>query len=100
MSGGHYQYQYRYLEYLADEIERDFINDGVICEKYGNDTDHKYDLLSDATDEEREIILDEVKRFIVDLRQLAIRAKELEWYTSGDTGATSYLKRLNELYKI
>jgi len=93
MSGGHYDYRYNRLNDLADEIERDFINDGI---QYKNDGDHEYDMLSDATNEEREIILDEVKRLIVDLRNLAIRAKELEWYISGDTGATSYLKRLEK----
>jgi hypothetical protein len=94
MSGGHYQYQYRYLECLADEIERDFLNDGVVKSDFGEN--RTYDYLSDATDEEREIILDEVKSLIVDLKNCAERAKALEWLTSGDYGSTSYIEILRE----
>jgi hypothetical protein len=50
----------------------------------------------DATPEERELILNEVHKLIKDLNNCAFRAKELEWYMSGDTGATSYLKRLKD----
>jgi len=93
MRGGHYEYKFCRLNDLADDIERDFLNEGV---QYKNDGDHEYDMLSDATNEEREIILDEVRRLISDLRNIAIRAKELEWYTSGDTGSTTYIKRLEK----
>jgi hypothetical protein len=92
MSGGHYDYQYRYLDYLADSIECDFVNEGVAPEK-----DYGYDMLNDATKAERKKILAEMRRLIHDLRLLALRSKELEWYLSGDTGAKSYLKRLGEI---
>jgi hypothetical protein len=94
MSGGHYDYQYNRLNDLADEIEHDFINDGV---QYKNDGDHEYDMLSDATKEESEVILAEVRSLILDLRNCAIRAKELEWFLSSDTGVGTYMKRLNIL---
>ena len=112
MSGGSFDYGYFKVQMLADEIENMFVNDG----KYeGEDYsisqedlyDYKksyrgtrplttYDRIGDATPEEREIILDEVHKLIKDLNNCAFRAKELEWYMSGDTGATSYLKRLKD----
>lgn len=106
MSGGHYEYQYSRIDDLADNIEGDFLNDG----KY-TDTDwsaepkgHSYerptkehDRIGDATPEQRPIILAEIKSLITDLKKCAKRAKELEWYMSGDTGADSYLERLKEI---
>jgi len=107
MSGGHYDHRYFHLNVIADDIEKDFVNDG----KY-EDIDYsvelnnlnywvrpttQYDRLSDATIEQKEIILKEVKSLINDLRKCSERSKELEWYMSGDTGATSYLERLNNL---
>lgn len=83
MSGGYYQYAYSQLERFADEIEADFLNgdesvpDGVYAERFK--------------------ILVEVKSLINDLRICAVRAKELEWFMSGDTGAETYLKRLGEI---
>ena len=102
MSGGSFDYGYFKVQMLADEIEQMFVNDG----KYqGEDYTHdgfgrrpkvEYDRIGDATPEERELILDEVHKLIKDLKDCAFRAKELEWYMSGDTGATSYLKRLKQ----
>ena len=104
MSGGHYDYQYSHVSSLADDIERDFIRDGkYIGEDWGGDRPcggrtptKEYDRIGDASEEERPLILDEIKSLIKDLNACAKRAKELEWYMSGDTGATSYLKRLND----
>ena len=93
MSGGHYDYQYNRLNDLADEIEHDFINDGV---QYKNDGDHEYDMLSDATKEESKVILAEVRSLILDLRNCAIRARAIEWLTSADYGSTSYIEHLRE----
>ena len=95
MSGGHYDYQYSRINQMANDIEADFLNDGV---KPKDKYDDEYDLLSDATDAERVLILEEVKQLIIDLRKCSDRAKEIEWLTSGDTGATTYLKRLKEIY--
>jgi hypothetical protein len=93
MSGGHYDYQYSAINQLADDIEADFLDDGV---KYRNDGDHEYDMLSDATEEERLVILAEVKSLILDLRNCSIRARAIEWLTSGDYGSTSYIEHLRE----
>lgn len=95
MSGGHYGYQYNRLYSLADDIERDFLNDGIVKSEY--EKSGTYDYLSDATDEQKVIILKEVKNLIKDLRKCAGRAKELEWYLSGDTGAESYLQRIKKI---
>jgi len=84
MSGGHFDYGYRHLEYLADDIEADFIG-GL---KYRGEY---------VPDKEQAIILAEINALIGDLRSCAKRAKELEWYMSGDTGATSYLDRISKL---
>jgi len=94
MSGGHYDYQYTRLYSLADDIERDFLNDGIVKSEY--EKSGTYDYLSDATAKQKGIILKEVKNLIKDLRKCAGRVKALEWYTSGDFGAESYLKAIKE----
>lgn len=104
MSGGEYSYAYRQLDMLADEIERDFVNNGDYEEEdwseqvdaYGRRPVRKANRISDATEEQKPIILAEIKSLIEDLRKCSIRAKEIEWYMSGDTGADSYLERLRE----
>lgn len=55
------------------------------------------DLLSDATPEQRKVIISEITSIITDLRKCSKRAKELEWYLSGDTGASTYLERLSKM---
>jgi hypothetical protein len=100
MSGGAYSYKYYRLDELADDIERDFLNDGKYeSEPYSWDEsdDGSRDRIADATEEQRPIILKEVKSLIQDLRDCSKRAKEIEWYMSGDTGADSYLRRLENL---
>jgi carboxypeptidase C (cathepsin A) len=95
MSGGHYEYRYNRLNDLADDIERDFLNDGIVKSEY--EKSGTYDYLSDATAKQRIIILKEVKKLIKDLRKCAGRTKALEWYTSGDFGAESYLGAIKKI---
>ncbi len=99
MSGGAYSYRYYRLDELADDIERDFVEDGKYKSKYSYDEDDDglRDRIAGATEEQRPIILKEIKSLIQDLRDCSKRAKEIEWYMSGDTGADSYLKRLENL---
>ena len=108
MSGGHYEYMYFKVSELADYIENDFVNDGKYMDedwsltpKTGMYFDKRpmveCDRLEDATKEERKIILKEIKSLIIDLKKCSKRAKELEWFMSGDTGATSYLERLKNI---
>ena len=98
MSGGSLDYTYQRLNDLADNIERLFLNDGKYKDDYLNhyDDDGERDRIGDASPGQRVIILAEVRQLILDLRRDSERAKALEWYLSGDLGATSYLKRLNE----
>ena len=104
MSGGHYEYLYQQLNNLADYIESDFINDGKhMVEDWSADISFynrpliEADRLEDATPEQKKIILTEVRDLIKTLQITAQRAKELEWYLSGDTGAESYLERLKKI---
>lgn len=105
MSGGHYNYLYHRLDELADYIEQDFLNDGKYVDEdwsaelafYNEKPTKEYDRIGDAKPEERPIILKEIKSLINDLKNCALRSKELEWYMSGDTGATSYLERLKNI---
>lgn len=104
MSGGHYDYTYFKVQELADYIEQDFVNDGKFMQEdysqkeyFGIRPEIEADRIGDATEEERPLILEEIKTLIEDLKSCAARAKELEWYMSGDTGATSYLERLKKL---
>ena len=105
MSGGEYDHGYYHVQELADNIERDFINDGKYMDddydtdmgfSYGKRPQKEHDRIGDATPEERVLILAEIKSLIIDLKRCAKRAKELEWYMSGDTGATTYLECLND----
>ena len=103
MSGGNYDYAYFHLEQLADDIEKDFVNDGDYKtedwsnkDNFGNPPLKIENRIGDATEEQKPIILAEIKSLIEDLRNCAKRAKEFEWYQSGDTGASSYLERLKE----
>ena len=104
MSGGHYDYTYFKVEELADRIESDFVKDGKylgedwsipVSDYFGARPLIEYDRLEDATDEQRIIILKEISKLVADLKACSVRAKELEWYMSGDTGASSYIERLN-----
>lgn len=97
MSGGHYQYKYYYIQELADDIEREFANNGKYMApdwSRPNPEAHKieYDHLEGANDKQRKQTLTEVKSLITDLRNCAKRAKDFEWFMSGDTGVETYLK--------
>jgi hypothetical protein len=98
MSGGHYDYKYMQLELLADDIERDFLKDGrYIGKDWETGAPIEMDLLSDVTPEQRKVIISEITSIITDLRKCSKRAKELKWYLSGDTGASTYLERLSKI---
>lgn len=103
MSGGAYDYQYSRIGYLAEELERQLENNFIEEQESwrgGFETKEKIDLLGDASPDERVKIVAELIALVVNLREVAFRAKEFEWYQSGDTGATSYLKRLADSLKL
>lgn len=104
MSGGHYEYKHYQLNYLADDIEREFINGG----KYMDDDfnadigwnnkrpEIEYDRLDSATDDERIIILKEINQLVVDLRACSDRARELDYLLSSDISPSTYIERLKK----
>jgi hypothetical protein len=103
MSGGHYEYKYHVIDDLAEEIDREFENDGKYMsedwstERLGREIPMiENDHLDGATPEQKEEILSEIKSLVATLKDAAFRAKELEWFMSGDTGFESYLNRLNK----
>jgi hypothetical protein len=103
MSGGHYQYKYHTIDDLAEEIDREFENDGKFMtqdwsvERTGYEIPmREADYFEGATLEQKEEILTEIKSLVATLKDAAFRAKELEWFMSGDTGFESYLRRLND----
>ena len=103
MPGGHYDYSYSTIELLADNIEGEFVYDGkyltedwsIPYNQAGDRPMIEEDRLFDATEEQKPIILKEIKNLVKDLKDCAKRAKELEWYLSGDTGASDYIENLN-----
>lgn len=106
MSGGHYNYQYNIVSQLADDIESEFINDGKYESEdwsfsgFGERPKIQMDRLSDTNPKQKEDILKEIRSLISDLKYCSNRAKELEWFMSGDTGAKTYLERLNKIKKL
>ena len=101
MSGGHYNYKYHQIDDLAEEIEREFENDGKYMvedwsvECFGRKPLIEKDYLGNATPEQKSEILSEINSLVITLKDAAFRAKELEWFMSGDTGFESYLKRID-----
>ena len=103
MGGGHYEYKYHTIDDLAEEIDREFENDGKYmsedwsAERLGREIPMiEKDHFNGATPEQKEEILNEIKSLVSTLKDVAFRAKELEWFMSGDTGFESYLNRLNK----
>ena len=102
MSGGYYNYKYHQIDDLAEEIEREFENDGKYMtedwsvESFNRKPLIEKDYLGGATPKQKEEILAEINSLVTILKDAAFRAKELEWFMSGDTGFESYLRRLND----
>ena len=108
MSGGHYDYSYFKIQQLADDIERDFLKDGkYMTEDWNAKFDYYYDKqpmieadrLEGIDDNCRAVVLKEIKSLIRDLNRCAARAKELEWFMSGDASAESYYEQINKIRK-
>ena len=102
MSGGHYEYKYHAIDDLAEEIDREFEKEGKYMtedwsgEYYAKRPLIEADYLDGATPEQKDEILSEIKSLVATLKDAAFRAKELEWFMSGDTGFESYLERLKK----
>jgi len=108
MSGGHYDYTYFKISHLAEQIEREFENDGkYMVEDFSVSNSFTYetpmkeeDHFKGATEEQKAQILSEIRSLVNDLKKVADRARELEFFMSGDTGFESYLKRVKKIIYI
>lgn len=85
MSGGTFDYKYQHLQHLADEIENE------LERNFGG-------YIDDEKEDFKTLLKFECDALIRDLTMDSKRAKELEWYLSGDTGAETYLNRLKKIY--
>jgi len=106
MSGGDLNYEYFRLEQLAENIDEKYIKTDWTYEEYdwlqpesitGNRPLLTIDILEGATPEQRAAIKKEVIELVETLRKTAKRAKELEWFVSGDNGIETYLNNLKEI---
>jgi len=96
MSGGHFNYDQRRIDPIADDIQREIDNNGrALTEQekidyYWDDdkTTHHY--------EYPEEVIAEFKKGVEYLRLAAIYAQRIDWLLSGDDGEESFLERLKE----
>ena len=100
MSGGAFDYQQRYIEEIADDIEQEIIEAGREILKEIWAKNHWYGGSYDDSDRiyptyERKTI-DIMKRAVYVLRMAYIYAKRADWMLSGDDGEESLVKRLEE----
>lgn len=103
MSGGHFDYQQYRIQDIADTIEQliqnngrektqeemmdEHWNDPEWYEKYPQDRFHlKYD----------DAVIARFKMGVEKLKEAYIYAHRIDWYLSGDDGATEFLQRLQE----
>lgn len=92
------------IKNIADRIEKDFINDGkyiVTQQSYSQSgcsfSKKEKDYLEGASANDKDLILQEVRSLIDDLRKNSQRIKILDYLINGDTTPESYLKRLSEI---
>ena len=100
MSGGAFDYQQRYIEDIADDIEQEIIEAGREIPKEIWAKNHWYGSSFDDSDRtyptyERKTI-DIMKRAVYVLRMANIYAKCVDWMLSGDDSEESLVKRLEE----
>ena len=100
MSGGAFDYQQRYIEEIADEIEQEIIEAGREIPQEIWAKNHWYASSFDDSDRtyptyERKTI-DIMKRAVYVLQMAYIYAKRIDWMLSGDDSEESWVKRLEE----
>ena len=97
MSGGTFDYDEHRINYVADEIERLVLRDFRRTEKHWQTgADEAIDEIECDTAEQREAIVSEAKKLIVDLRAIYQRCKNLDYLLAGDDGVETFIERLNE----
>ncbi len=103
MSGGAFDYQQRYIEEIADDIEQEIIEAGQKIPQEVWEKNHWYGGSYDDSDRtyptyERKTI-DIMKRAVYVLRMAYIYAKRVDWMLSGDDNEESLVKRLDKELK-
>lgn len=91
MSGGHYtEYMYFRFDDLAREIEKDIlkIEEGTSW------------LETEATKEQKELLLKHMRQLVEDLKYASERAYLLDYLFAGDVGIENYLKRYKGIRKF
>jgi hypothetical protein len=96
MSGGHFNYDQRRIDPIADDIQREIDNNGrPLTEQEKRDYYWDDDKATHHYEYPEEII-EEFKKGVEYLRLAAIYAQRIDWLLSGDDGEESFLERLKE----
>ena len=96
MSGGTFDYDERRINYVADEIEILVLRDFRRTENHWQTgVDEAIDQIECDTAEQREAIVSEAKKLIVDLRAIYQRCENLDYLLAGDDGVDTFLARLS-----
>jgi hypothetical protein len=96
MSGGHFNYDQRRIDPIADDIQREIDNNGrPLTEQEKRDYYWDDDKATHHYEYPEEVI-EEFKKGVEYLRLAAIYAQRIDWLLSGDDGEESFLERLKE----
>jgi hypothetical protein len=96
MSGGHFNYDQRRINPIADDIQREIDNNGrPLTEQEKRDYYWDDDKATHHYEYPEEVI-EEFKKGVEYLRLAAIYAQRIDWLLSGDDGEESFLERLKE----
>lgn len=97
MSGGTFDYDEHRINYVAEEIERLVLRDFRRTEKHWQSgADEIIDEIECDSPEQRELIVSEAKKLIVDLRAIYERCKNLDYLLAGDDGVETFINRLQQ----
>jgi len=83
MSGGHFNYSYATINYIADEIQV-LIDTNNTLDEYGYSRGYSAETIN------------EFKSAIALLRKSAIYAQRIDWLVSGDDGEETFHERLKK----
>jgi hypothetical protein len=95
MSGGHFNYDQRRIDPIADDIQREIDDSGrALTEE--EKRDYYWDEKPTHHYEYPEEVIAEFKKGVEYLRLASIYAQRIDWLLSGDDGEESFLERLKE----
>ena len=94
MSGGHFNYNQYYIEYLARDIEKE-IRDNKVKNEWTSD--EKWEELGKQYF--RDETIKEFRKAVKALRKAYVYAHRIDWLLSGDDGEETFHERLKEELK-